>query len=291
MSALEPIAVRRYGGRGPTVVVLHGGPGAPGSAAGLARALASDFHVVEPLQRRSGSAPLTVAQHVEDLAAVAPKPATLIGWSWGAMLALSYAARHPGDVSDLVLVGCGTYDLASRALLERTLSERLGETGRHALEVLRRRLASEQDPATRDALFGEIGDAVARAESFDLADDAAAPERALAVDEAGHAETWDDVLRLQREGIEPAAFGAISARVLMVHGDVDPHPGPATRDLLRRFIPQLEYLGLERCGHEPWRERQARGRFLELLGGWIQRQGNDGRMRTGDRRRGGDEAS
>src|SRR5258707_6313530 len=93
MEALDPIEVRRYGAGERTVVVLHGGPGAPGSASGLGHTLAPHFQVLELLQRRSGLVPLTVSQHVEDLAAVAPRPATLIGWSWGAMLGLSFAAR------------------------------------------------------------------------------------------------------------------------------------------------------------------------------------------------------
>src|SRR5690349_1117429 len=76
MDDLEPIEVRRYSLQGPTVVVLHGGPGAPGSASGLARILARAFHVLEPLQRRSGRVPLTVSRHVEDLAVVAPRPVT-----------------------------------------------------------------------------------------------------------------------------------------------------------------------------------------------------------------------
>lgn len=72
------------------VLVLHGGPGAPGSAAGLARALAGTFHVIEPLQRRSGGPSLTVARHVADLAQVVARceePPALVGHSWGAMLA------------------------------------------------------------------------------------------------------------------------------------------------------------------------------------------------------------
>jgi pimeloyl-ACP methyl ester carboxylesterase len=84
-------------------------------------------------------------------------------------------------------------------------------------------------------------------------------------------ETWNDVLRLQREGIEPDAFRAITARTLMIHGAVDPHPGGATRDLLRRFIPRLEYIELDRCGHEPWRERHARDRFVESVRAWLLR--------------------
>jgi pimeloyl-ACP methyl ester carboxylesterase len=268
---LKPIQVRHYGSRGPTVVVLHGGPGAPGSAAGLARDLSGDFIILEPLQRRSGTVPLTVARHVEDLAEVAPRPAILIGCSWGAMLGLSYASRHPRDVSELALVGCGTYDSRSRELLRQSLRRRQGETESRRVRDLQERCAMEQDPAARDALLAEIASAILRAESYDLMEEAESPTKDIPPDAAGNIETWEDVLRLQREGVEPDAFRAIVARVLMIHGDVDPHPGEETRDLLRRYIPQLEYVGLERCGHEPWRERHARGRFLDVLRNWILR--------------------
>ncbi|HXI60385.1 MAG TPA: hypothetical protein VNO55_30195 [Polyangia bacterium] len=108
-----------------------------------------------------------------------------------------------------------------------------------------------------------------RAQSYDLIEDTDDGAAGFPADDAGHVETWNDVLRLQQENIEPAAFSAISARVLMIHGDVDPHPGPATRDTLRRFIPALEYISLDRCGHEPWRERHARDRFVEVIRQWL----------------------
>jgi len=259
------IDVRRHGSAGKTVVVLHGGPGAAGCP-GLARALARDFAVLEPVQRRSGGgAPLTVARHVEDLAEIAPRRARLVGTSWGAMLALSYASRRPADVEALVLVGCGTYDPASRALYRAALEARLAPV-RAEIESLQRRLADAADSAQRDRLLGEIGAAFMRAETFEPLPEADAAEPA---DAAGHFETWEDALRLQREGVEPAAFRAITARVLMIHGDFDPHPGPATRDLLRKLVPQLEYVELERCGHEPWRERHAREPFLEAVRAWL----------------------
>ena len=91
----------------------------------------------------------------------------------------------------------------------------------------------------------------------------------LWVDARGNAETWADALRLQAEGVEPAAFAAIACPVLMLHGDDDPHPGPATCDLLRRFMPQLRYRGFARCGHQPWAERHAREPFLAALREWL----------------------
>lgn len=269
MIELEPIQVRRYGSGGPTVVVLHGGPGAPGSAAGLAKALGEHFHVLEPLQRRSGQVSLTVSQHVEDLRAIAPRPVAIVGWSWGAMLGLSFAARYPQGVSALVLVGCGTYDERARSLFRSRLEQRLEASGRDLVATLRDRLASESEPGARDAILGELGAAYMRAESYDVIQGTDDGSAGIPADDAGHVETWSDVLRLQRENIEPAAFSAIAARVLMIHGDVDPHPGPATHDTLRKFIPTLEYIPLERCGHEPWRERHARDRFVEAIRQWL----------------------
>ena len=212
--------------------MIHGGPAAPGSAAGLARGLSSDFFVLEPFQRSSGTVPLTVAQHVNDLASIAPEPCAIVGHSWGAMLGLSFTARYPNRVTRLTLVGCGTYNEECRAIY------------RERSKVL--------------------------PEWFDRIDDAADDDSdSIPFDSAGHFETWEDELRLQREGQEPQSFTSISCPVLMLHGDIDPHPGPEMYAFLRHFIPQLEYVEFADCGHDPWRERRAREAFFKTLGEWL----------------------
>jgi pimeloyl-ACP methyl ester carboxylesterase len=250
------------------VAVLHGGPGAPGSVASLARALSTDFRVLEPLQRRSGGAPLSVDLHVADLAAVLPEPVALVGWSWGAMLGLSFAARHPSRVSALALVGCGTYDPDSRARYREAMARRMGERGRARVEALRREIDAATDPVERDRLFAQWADLATSAQAFDPLPD---PEPPLPFDPVGHEETWRDAVRLQDEGIEPAAFAAIRCPVLMLHGEDDPHPGPSTRDVLRRLVPHLEYVSFPRCGHSPWLERHGREPFLRALREWLYR--------------------
>ncbi len=266
---METIRVRRHGEAEPTVVVLHGGPGAPGSAAPLARALAErGVGVLEPLQRRAGTVALTVDRHVEDMLAVAPHRAVYVGWSWGAMLALSFAAAHPTRVAAIVLVGCGTFHEDERRDYKQRVADLLGEDGRAREAALRGRMAEAEDEAIRDALVGELGSLFMAAETVEplaapsLGDD-------LPVDGAGNRETWDDVLRLQAEGIEPQRFAGIDAPVLMLHGDTDPHPGRGTCERLRPLLPQLEYVEFPRCGHEPWNERHARQPFLATLLAWI----------------------
>ena len=92
-------------------------------------------------------------------------------------------------------------------------------------------------------------------------------------DARANRETWDDMLRLQAAGIYPAAFAAIEAPVLMLHGDFDPHPGRLIEASLRPHVPQLEYVEWPRCGHYPWIERHARDEFFAVLTGWLRRRG------------------
>jgi len=121
--------VRKYGDSGSVVVVLHGGPGAGGYMAPVARSLSQSFRVLEPTQRGSSREPLTVAQHIDDLHELImshgePLRPALVGSSWGSMLALAYAAQYPDDVGPLVLIGCGTFDLVLRNRLRKIIAKR-----------------------------------------------------------------------------------------------------------------------------------------------------------------------
>ena len=107
-------------GDGPDVaVMLHGGPGAshdylrPGldalAAPGRRRALLLRSARQRPLAaRRRQSRPAPWQQHVADLDAVrvhlGGAPMTLVGYSWGALLAMLYAIEHRARVARLVLV-------------------------------------------------------------------------------------------------------------------------------------------------------------------------------------------
>ncbi len=262
------IACRTYGERGAIVVLLHGGPGAPGYLAPLARALADEFRVIEPFQRRSepaGGAPLTVARHVGDLHEViagrcgGERP-HIVGHSWGAMLGLAYGAEHAEAARSLVLIGCGTFDEAARGRMNAIRAERMTAELRARLARLEAHYADEDERLRAMGRFHQMIDSV---ELVRHADESAG------FDARGHEETWGDMLRLQREGVYPAAFAAVRAPVLMLHGEDDPHPGEMIRESLARAMPQLEYESFGRCGHYPWIERAARVAFLGRLREWL----------------------
>ena len=84
--------LRKYGKAPFSVVVVHGGPGAPGEMAPIARHLSKKQGVLEPLQASN-----SVDGQIFELKTIIEKnaqmPIVLIGWSWGAWLSFMLAAK------------------------------------------------------------------------------------------------------------------------------------------------------------------------------------------------------
>ena len=253
------------------MLVLHGGPAAAGDVAPVARSISGSFHALEPWQRGSGESPLTVARHISDLYEFSTNlgggsPVAILGHSWGAMLALCFAAEHPGKAGPIVLVGCGTFDQASRTTMQANIEERMSDDVR---DRIRRVSAGATDPADQ---FIQIFKLTRHMFDYDPIGPYADKEEYEPFDLRAHDETWTDMQRLQDDGTYPKAFAAIESPVLMIHGQYDPHPGKMIRDSLLPHLPQLEYRELEDCGHSPWIEKSAREPFFASVCEWLERQ-------------------
>lgn len=264
---MADLIVREYGSGPAAVVALHGGPAAAGDVAPLAGALGRRWRVLEPFQRGHSDGPLSVAVHVRDLHDIirtrcANRQPVLVGHSWGAMLALAYAAAHPTVPAGLGLIGCGTFSPEARAEFEARRAKRLWPKDRAALAA-----ANRLEP--EDRRLAAVGRLMTRIYGYDIDEDLCSE---VTFDSRAHRETWDDMVRLQREGVYPVSFEAIRTPVLMLHGDADPHPGLRTSLDLSTYMPQLEYHELPECGHSPWLERRAAQPFFEKLEGWIDTQ-------------------
>jgi pimeloyl-ACP methyl ester carboxylesterase len=190
-------------------------------------------------------------------------PVRLVGFSWGAMLALTYAARRPHEINHVILIGCGTFDKHSRKIYQNNMKERMDTDTLHRIDDIQERLAVEDNRKRRNELFAEFGSIYTRLQSFKP--DKTQTEEALNYDEIGFRETWADALSLQEKGIQPAEFTNIKAPVTMIHGDEDPHPGPLIYKSLEKSISDIKYIELPRCGHKPWIESEAKNEFYKIL--------------------------
>lgn len=247
------------------MLVLHGGPAAPGYMKPMAAELAGQFRVIEPFQRGSSDEPLTVAQHVRDLQETivtycGDERPLLVGHSWGAMLALAWAAEHADTPQAIVLVGSGSFDETTRQRMQAIRESRMDATFRRHLEKLPQK---HPKPNVRLAVLGGL---YQRLDSVDLI---RVRNHLHPCDAAAHEQTWNDMVRLQHAGVYPQAFAAIECPVIMLHGDEDPHPAAMIRESLSPYLPQLEHHSWPNCGHYPWLERAAYADFYKTLTDWL----------------------
>lgn len=236
-------------GRGPAVVLVHGGPGLWDMFGELAAALADRCTVWRWDQRGCGRSapggPYTVERFVADLDAVvtaAGAPVALLGHSWGAQLALRYALDHPERVSRLVyLAGTGLSVDAWKPAHRAAFVRRLGPEAARLRSLEGREAAVLQ--WTADVADPARAVAIAEAMATPWFPINMAANRGLADDVAAH---WD-------EAALEARCRALSVPTLILDGAEDIRPRWAV-DSLAAALPDVTRVTLPGVGHVPWLE-------------------------------------
>ena len=257
---IEMPNLRIHGEKPFPVAVVHGGPGAAGEMAPVARKLASARGVLEPLQTAT-----TLEGQVEELKSVLEEngalPVTLIGFSWGAMLSYILTSRHPRLVKKLILVSSGVYEEKYAAGIMET---RLGRLGEEAREEVLSLMATLDSPAAEDRnmTLARLGRLLAGADSYNpLPGDDEVLEYRYDIFQ----KVWGQAQEMRSSGRLLEMGRSISCPVVAIHGDDDPHPGAGIKDSLAGVIKHFRFIRLEKCGHYPWREREAREYFYKAL--------------------------
>jgi pimeloyl-ACP methyl ester carboxylesterase len=255
--------VRFYGMKPYRAAVVHGGPGALGSVAAIARELSNDYGIIEPLQTKSSIGEL-LGELNEVVTLNCNDALTLIGHSWGAWLVWLYAARYPGKVKKLILIGSGPFEPQYVAEIGKKRLGRLTPTERTEYEALLNALDSPQTFA-KDALLQRLGELAARTDNYCPIELETERRDCLPANGTLYHAIWSEAARLRESGelLEPAT--QITCPVVVIHGDTDPHPLEGVSLSLGKRLKNLTVYRLEKCGHNPWKERYARERFYEIL--------------------------
>ena len=261
----------RTEGSGPPVVFLSGGPGFDVDyMIPVAEFLPASYQRVFFDQRGTGRSviPDMTADHmtlqhaVEDLEALrislGQDRLILLGHSWGAMLAMAYAAAHPERVDRLVLIGSGGPTLAFAASFQDNIRARLRpedvEAQRYWEEAGKRGV--DPDKAALEALRAIVpGYFFDRSKGLEFAsqlrEGSLHPQvnTLLFQDLAKSYDVRDGIRRLDRP-------------VLIVHGHQDPISDRIAADI-QSLIPSSTLQFIHRAGHFPWIEQPEEfGRIL-----------------------------
>jgi pimeloyl-ACP methyl ester carboxylesterase len=251
---------RKYGEPPFGIVVVHGGPGAPGEMASVAREIGKTFSVLEPLQT-AHSLEGQVVELKSILEKEAELPVVLIGHSWGAFLSFIVAAHYPSLVRKLILIGSGPFDAEYASSIMPTRLSRLDAIEKKEVDVLLGKLSDPQ-AQENDALLRRFGELLRKADRYDPID---APNEILHVSARDFQNVWKEAERMRSSGALLALGKSIKCPVVAIHGNYDPHPAEGVEKPLSSVLENFKFMLLEKCGHDPWLERQAKDRFYEVL--------------------------
>lgn len=254
---------RTYGEKPYRTAVVHGGPGAPGSIAAIARELSGERGVLEPLQTAT-TLKGQVQELYEILCSQGDLPVILIGHSWGAWLSFILAAEHPSCVSKLILVCSGPFEQHYVAELKEKRFSRMSPEERAEADEIIEYLYSGGDEK-KDEKLAKLGKLVEKSDNYDTEEIKTDSIDRIKVEGNTYQQVWDEAENMRISGQLLEYGEKIKCPIVAIHGDYDPHPAEGVRDPLSRTIRDFSFHLLEKCGHTPWKERHAREEFYRIL--------------------------
>lgn len=244
----------------PPVLILHGGPGADSRylrpqldrvaelGAGR-RVYFYDQRGADRSPQADGEDPPSVAVHVEDVDAVrryigVPK-VRLLGYSWGALLSMLYATKHPAHVERLILLSPAPPTAEVRHRYQQKMAEAMQ---RPTVKALREELAKLRDSATPEEL---------RRHRFALAVTSyfVDPRRALELTPFLVKQRLEEAIWKSLGpafDLRPKLSDVAHIPTLVIHGEEDVIPIESAEETAR--ILGAELVRIPHCGHVPYIE-------------------------------------
>lgn len=254
---------RVYGRRPYSIAVVHGGPGAPGSVAAIARELSGDYGVLEPIQTET-SLEGQIQELYKTLCEYGDTPVILIGHSWGAWLSFIMTARYPAIVRKLILVGSGPFRAEYVKALEESRFSRMSSEERTEAYAIIEALDME-NTVNKDEKLARLGELVEKADNYDIEQIETEKADKIPVEGNTFRQVWSEASELRRNGRLLEYGRQIKCPVIAIHGDYDPHPAEGVKKPLSGIVGNFQFHLLEKCGHSPWKEKYARGEFYRII--------------------------
>lgn len=252
---------RKYGEDSCKLVLVHGGPGAPGGMAPVAKVLSSRTGVLEPFQTKN-----SVAGQIEELKSQitnhADVPVTLLGWSWGAWLALFVAAEYPDLVSKLIMVSSGPLEAEyAKCILGRRLEKLTHDESEEAKSILEM-LYSDEIVQNRDGVLSRFGQLMTKADFYC---EEPHENEVIETDSDIHKNVWEQAADMRKRGELLECISKLKCPLTVIHGKNDSHPFEGLKNPLDNSGRNYNMVILDKCGHYPWYEKYARDEFFSIL--------------------------
>lgn len=251
--------IRKYGKEPFNIAVVHGGPGALGEMAPVAKELSKIYGVLEPLQTK-----ISIDGQIQELKDVLETygcfPLTLIGHSWGAWLVYIFAAKYPKFVNKLILISSGPFEDKYVSLMEETRFNRFNDEEKNRINDLIKCLNDSKIDDKR-GIWSEFGSLMSKVDNYSPIH----VENDYVQSDVSFGNVINEAMILRKNGQLLDLGHKIKCPVAAIHGDYDPHPYLGVQDPLSKVLQTFQLFILEKCGHNPWCELYAKDEFYRIL--------------------------
>lgn len=253
---------RKYGEGPGKYVVVHGGPGAPGSVSSLARKLSETRSVLEPFQTEN-----SVWGQVEELYRLIREKCTdrvfLLGHSWGAWLVYLMAYRHPEVVGIAFLIGAGAFDAAYLPELKRRRLAALSvEEQSEYLEIVE---LLKRPSENSDRYLSRLGELAEKGDNYCIEMTDEGSENMVSINGKQFRQVMTEAFRMREEGFFRKIAGKIRCPLRILHGKNDTTPVEGVVEPLQGAVADLRWYVIDRCGHSPWKEKYGKEQFYRIV--------------------------
>lgn len=242
------------------IILIHGGPAAPGNISILAGQL-TKFERVIQLSQDEDTIDKTLIDFRTQLKKKSVQSPIIIGHSFGAWLAAFYATKFPDSVAKLILLGMGPIRNEYVKSIHQTRLNRLNsKNGREYLscleniynyDVQRAKLAMR-----RLKTLTEITDQYKPIRRQDFS-----PPVNLHIFKSLSTEMHEH----RKRGLLAETFKKIQCPISIIHGKYDPHPVAGISKPLDEMRIDYKLKVLPKGGHELWMEMNCNTEFLKIL--------------------------
>jgi pimeloyl-ACP methyl ester carboxylesterase len=251
--------LKTYGASPYDLVMLHGGPGAPGTMAPVARRLSISFGILEPSILSH-----SIGEQIEELNIIIRNnssiPLIFLGHSWGAWLSIFYAAKYPDMVKKIIMIGAPPFDEKYAPRVHETRISRLSEEEKTSFNIGKDQLNSNSTgPALLSSEFHSL---LTKTDVFE-----ALPNENVPSDfyPEVYKKIWTEAQGLRTSGKLLEFVRAITCQVIAIHGDFDPHPTDGVKEPLAANLENFRFNLIERCGHYPWLEKYGKDILYKIF--------------------------
>jgi len=251
--------IRKYGKEPFQIAVIHGGPGALGEMAPVAKELSKLYGVLEPFQTE-----ISIDGQIQELKDLLETygslPFTLIGHSWGAWLAYIFASQYPEFVKKLILISSGPFEDKYVSSMEETRLNRFTDEEKNRINDLMKCLKDSNIDDKKD-IWSEFGSLMSKVDNY-------SPiyvENDSIQSDVFFGNVINEAMILRKNGQLLDLGHKIKCPVVAIHGDYDPHPYLGVQAPLSNVLQTFQFFLLEKCGHDPWSELYAKDEFYRIL--------------------------